>query len=107
MPLSTRKPILVVLFLISTTPADDATKPGEFTLVNKAKDIRVIAGRDEPIADYFRGNRILVGGVLAEQLNKLLQAKEPLARFFVNYASQNDDPAKASTFGASLDIAPP
>src|SRR5262249_45380219 len=37
---------------------------------------------------------------------KVREAKEPLAKFFINYASYYDDPQKALLFGASLDIAP-
>jgi hypothetical protein len=107
---STRITMLGVLILFSTASAGDEPKkekPAEFALVNKAKDIRLISDRDEPILDCFTRNRILVGGVLPEELTKVLEAKEPLPKFFVNYASQNDDAAKASTFGAYIEIAPP
>src|ERR1051326_1336659 len=82
-------------------------KPGEFTLVNKAKDINVIADRDMPIRDYFRREHIIVGIVLPEGIKKIREAKETVTKFFISYASQNDDPAKASTFGATIDVAPP
>jgi hypothetical protein len=110
MPFSIRSTVLVVLLLAPAAPAGETPqkgKPAEFTLVNKAKDIRVISDRDESILDYFRRNRILVGTVLPEGLKKVLEARKPLKKFFLSYASQNDDPAKASTFGASPDVAPP
>lgn len=75
--------------------------------MNKTKDRRVISDRDEPSLDYFRRHRIFIGGVLSAGLTKVIDAKETLPRFSVSYASQNDDPEKASTFGASPDIAPP
>jgi hypothetical protein len=97
-----------VLFLIATSAmADDTKKPKEVALVNKAKDIHVISDRDEPILDCFRRNRILIGGVVDSELNKVIEAKAPLPKYFVNYASQNDDPSKASTFGATVELAPP
>lgn len=79
----------------------------EVPLVNKAKDIHVLSDRDEPILDHFRRNRILVGAVVPEELTKILMAKTALPKFFVTYASQNDDATKVSTFGAYLEIAPP
>jgi hypothetical protein len=98
---------LVIFLLAAAVAADEPKeKPAEFTLVNKAKDIRVLSDRDEPILDYFRRNHILVGVVLPEGLTKVIEAREPLSRF-LSYASQNDDPAKASTFGATVEIAPP
>jgi hypothetical protein len=110
MPFATRTTTLAVLFLAGTAAAADEPKkekPAAFTVQNKAKDLRVVSDRDEPILDFFRRNRILVGVVLPEGLKKVLEAREPLTKFFVSYASQNDDPAKASTFGATLEIAPP
>lgn len=97
------------LFVFVAAAAGEAgkEKPADFALVNKAKDIRVISERDEPIQDFFQHNRILIGGVLPEALDKVLRAREPLPKFFVSYASQNDDAKKASTFGATLEIAPP
>jgi hypothetical protein len=106
MPFSKRGAALGVLLLAGAAAAQNEG-PAEFSLLNKAKDIRVISDRDETILAYFRRSRALVAGVLPEGLNKILEAKAPLTRFFVSYASQNDDPARASTFGAYLEIAPP
>jgi hypothetical protein len=100
---------------LSSSAADrEAKKPAEFALVNKAKDMFIVSSRDEPILDYFRRNRILVGGVLDKGLGErfaaledLLQAKKPLNEFWVSYASQNDDPKKAATFGAWITVMPP
>jgi hypothetical protein len=100
--------LTVVLLIYAPAAGQNAEKsPPEFALMNKAKDIHIISDRDEPLLDCFRRNRMLVGGVVPESLDKIIQAKEPLAKFFVNYASQNDDPRLASTFGAFLEIAPP
>lgn len=103
---------VVVAALLVLGPAAGADepkkeKPTEFTLVNKVKDIRVVSDRDEAILDFFRRNRVLVGAVVPEELKKITEAKDVLPKFFVNYASQNDDPQKASTFGATIDVAPP
>jgi hypothetical protein len=105
---STRQTALGVFLLIGAAViADETKKPAEVSLVNKAKDIHIISDREEPILDCFRRNRILIGGVVVEELNKVIEAKKPLPKFFVNYASQNDDAKKASTFGATVELAPP
>jgi len=78
----------LVLFVLAfaTATADEPRdgpkkeKPAAVTLVNKAKDIRVIAERDEAIRDYFQRNHIIIGGVQAKELKKVLDAKEPLAK---------------------------
>jgi hypothetical protein len=110
MPCSTRNTALAVALLVCPAATADEPKPEKpptFALLNRAKDIRLISDRDEPIRDCFRRNRVLVGTVLPEGLDQVLRTKEPLRKFFVSYASQNDDPAKASTFGATLEVAPP
>jgi hypothetical protein len=101
--------IFVLGLATLATYADEPKKekPAEVTLVNKAKDIHVISDRDEPILDYFRRQHIVVGTVLPEGLKKIRDAKDPLTKFFISYASQNDDRDKASTFGATIEIAPP
>ncbi len=88
--------------------AEESKKqPTEFTAVNKAKDIWLISDRDESIPDYFHRRRIMVCGMVPDELDKVLSAKETLTKVLVSYASQNDDPQKASTYGAIIDIAVP
>jgi hypothetical protein len=82
-------------------------KPTAFPLVNKAKDIFVISDKDEPILDYFQRQHVIIGVVVFDEFKKVREAKDTLSQFFINYASQNDDPKKASTFGAHIDVAPP
>jgi hypothetical protein len=98
--------LALMLLASATVAANKQEKVAGVALLNKAKDIQVIADRDQPILEYFQNHRILVGSVVKTELAKVLGTKEPLSKFFVNYASQNDDAAKASTFGAFLDIAP-
>ena len=104
--------LVLSVFVLAAASADEPggepkkDKPAPLTLVNKAKDIRVVSDRDEAILDYFRRNHIIIGGVQAKELNKIFEAKEALTKFFVNYASYNDAPEKASLFGANLEIAP-
>lgn len=88
--------------------------PAEFTLVNKAKDIHVVSDRDESILDFFGRTRILLGEVLDKSavpaesdLEKLLQAKEVLTKFWVSYPSKNDDPQGPAFYGAWIKVAPP
>src|SRR5262245_54066128 len=94
--------LLLAVTLAAAPPGDPPKKetPGEFSLVNKAKDIHVVSDRDESILDYFQRNHVIIGGVGPKELSKILKAEKPLAKFFVNYASYNDDPEKASLFGA-------
>src|SRR5262249_49002975 len=100
--------LVLSVFVLAAASADEPgvepkkDKPAPLTLVNKAKDIRVVSDRDEAILDYFRRNHIIIGGVQAKELNKIFEAKETLTKFFVNYASYNDAPEKASLFGANL-----
>jgi hypothetical protein len=63
----------------SSTADKQSKKPAEFALVNKAKDIFVVSGRDEPILDYFRRNHILVGGVLHKALGEKFAGLEQFA----------------------------
>jgi hypothetical protein len=96
----------LILLSFSILPAQEKEQPKSVILLNKTKDIRVVAGKDEPILDYFRGHRILVGTVLADGLKKIVETKKPLDQFFVNYASHNDG-KNGSTFGAFLLVAAP
>jgi hypothetical protein len=98
-----------VLFLAAAavSAGDPAKgKPKDFVLVNKAKDIRVLSDRAEPIEDYFRRNRILLGVLWGVRLKEVLETKETLTGFLVSSCSQNDDPDRVNTFGSRPDIAP-
>src|SRR5262245_35720241 len=97
-----------LLFLVAAATAGDPAKgkPKAVLLVNKAKDIRVISDRDEPIQDYFRRNRILVCVNWGVRLSEMLETKKTLPTFLVSSCSQNDDPDRVDTFGSRPDVAP-
>jgi hypothetical protein len=76
-------------------------------VVNKAKDIRILTDRKESVPEFFQRNRILTGGLSGEELARVIEAKKPLDKLFVNYASYNDDPEKGALFGAVIKLAPP
>ncbi len=94
--------VLLGILALSLVPL-----PEEQVLVNKAKDIHVLSDRPEPIRDYFQRNHLVVGGMLPEEMTKLLAAKAPLENVFVSYTSFNDDPGKTALFGTALKLAPP
>jgi hypothetical protein len=93
--------LLVILFFLAPVPE------AEVLLVNKAKDIRVYSDRDEPIRAFFERTRLMTGGLGKDQVTKVIEAKQPLERFFLSYASYNDDPEKGSLFGAFIKLTPP
>lgn len=93
----------VIFVSLAALPAREVNK--DALLTNKAKDIHLVSGREGPILDYFRGNQIVVGSVLADGFKKVVETKKPLDQFFVNYASHNDG-KNGSTFGAFLLVAP-
>src|SRR5262249_52685213 len=100
---------MLAVVLASFAFAEDRKeeKPPAHLLTNKAKDVHVVSDKQEPILDFFRRTRLLVGVMQVKEIDKLLEAKKPLDKQFVNYASHNDDPNKGSTFGAHLKIATP
>lgn len=85
--------------------AEDGKKQTR-VVVNKAKDIFLVAEADTTVRDFFQTHPMLVGYVLPDQFNSLMQADKVTDKVFLNYASYNDDPEKGSLFGASISIAP-
>ena len=56
--------------------------------------------------EFFQRNRIVVGAIWQKDLDRLVQAKEPIAKIFLDYTSANDDPEKAARYGDYLTLAP-
>ncbi|MBY0457258.1 MAG: hypothetical protein K2V38_07975, partial [Gemmataceae bacterium] len=86
-----------------------APKPTRFVLRNPAGDIAVVSDRDEPFADFFRRQPVLVAKVRAELRAELLAGKgepKPLDFTFVDDASFNTDGPRVAVYGASVRLVP-
>jgi hypothetical protein len=100
--------LLVGAASLSPGKAGDGAKEkkGTFAVVNPAKDIHVLSDREEGTVAFFRRHRLVVGGLLVEELRQALAAEKPRTRVFVNYTSHNDDPKKEELFGTFVKLAP-
>ncbi|MFO0969417.1 MAG: hypothetical protein U0793_27995 [Gemmataceae bacterium] len=101
-----RLSLLACLCLIPAASSGDKEKAAAKALTNPAKDIAVLSDRDESIPAFFRRRHIITGGIVDTEYKKLVAAKEPLDKFFVNYTSHNDDKEGEARFGDFLKIAP-
>ncbi len=75
-------------------------------LVDEGKSLFIVSDRQEKVREFFQRNRVVVGAIWQNDLNKLSQAKEPIGNLFLSYTSANDDPEKADRFGDTFTLAP-
>jgi hypothetical protein len=88
----------------SESKAESQPKPA--LLVDDGRLFFILSDRKEKVTAFFQRNRVVVGAIWQKDLDKLTQAKEPIAKIFLDYTSANDDPEKAERYGDTLTLAP-
>lgn len=98
-----------------SAPSDEPAQATNKHRVIKTKkgDFRLVSDRDESVADFFRRNRVLLGGIPFDSrsnhgdLQFIVTANAELPEAWLHHASANDDPGSQLKFITEVRISPP